>query len=303
VIGRKRRRFRIERKSDATAPLEQVVSRLTDIDQTDASRLLGLARFELDAETTDGQAELLCATLSAAGANVEAVDVSFGEPPRTLCWEWSGYAVPKICFTVAAGGGALSLGVPLVPVAAVVTLGAILVRAARWLPHRLEVSRALAESLLEPSDPAIAAAANAAGAALASPDTVERLGACVQSCSSISTSLRSDGSHLRDAAIGRIDQQLGDLLRQTVRLTRLAERLGAVGEGGPPSAREQSMRRDVVRRVDEIRQALSKMDAEARELQALGARVAAREPVRALEELQVSLATAIDVARLPGAEG
>ncbi len=138
--------------------------------------------------------------------------------------------------TAAMGGAALALGVPLVPVAAALTSLLLVAGSARFVPERLSISRPIADQTLAVIEPAVLAEVRAARAGLSDPGAARRLRSCVDHVAEITWVIRANGAHLLQPDLGRLDEQIHQLLRQTTKLAVSADRLRALQDEAAPQA-------------------------------------------------------------------
>lgn len=264
--------------------------------------LLDRGRFDLDVEVTKAQGAWLETMLATAGLHVRSTEQVFSSPSHGLRWAGGQQLGARLAITMAMGGAALAFGVPLVPIAAVLTSLILAGTATRLVPDRISVTRVIADQTLVVIDPAALDEARAARAGLSDPDTIRRLRSCVEHVAEIAWTVRAGGAHLLQPEIGRLDGQIHQLLRQTSRLSLTVDRLRAPEKGSAlPEHRSRldETRGELERSLDDIERALARMREEVRVLHGSEARgPALADPRRLLAELRIGIDTALEMAEL-----
>ena len=262
--------------------------------------LLDRGRFEIDIDVTKAQGASLEATLAAAGLHFRSSEQAYSSPSRALRWAGGRKVGARLAVTAAMGGAALAFGVPLVPIAAVLTSLILVGSAARLVPDRLSVSRPIADQTLAAIDPAVLGEVRTARAGISDPGAARRLRTCLDHVAEITWVVRANGAHLLQPDLGRLDGQIHQLLRHTSKLAVSADRLRAAQEEAAPPAPRASLdeaRSEVERSLDDIEQALARMRNDVRELQGAEAREQAlTEPRRVLTELRIGIDRALEMA-------
>lgn len=300
---------RMRRRLDITAidlsqrdKLVELLATLTQESTGTAGWLLDRGRFEIDIDVTKAQGVWLEAMLAAAGLGFRSSEHAFSSASHGLRWAGDRDVGARLAITVVMGGAALAFGVPLVPIAALVTSLLIAARAVRLVPERLAVSRSVADQALAIVDPAALAAARVARAVMSDPGAVRSLRSCVEHVGEITWMVRTNGAHLLQPDLGRLDEQIHLLLRQTSKLAVSVDRLRAPADDSataPQRLKRDETRSEIERSLDDIERALARTRNEVRELHGAEARAQVLATSRrALTELRIGVDTALEMAEL-----
>jgi hypothetical protein len=282
--------------------LVELLATLTEESTETAGWLLDRVRFEIDIDVTKAQGAWLEAMLAAAGLGFRSSDQAFSSASHRLRWAGGRDVGARLAITVAMGGAALAFGVPLVPIAAVVTSLVVAARAVRLVPDRLTIARSVVDRSLAVVDPAALAAARAARAVMSDPGAILRLRSCVDHVAEITWVVRTGGAHLLQPELGRLDDQIHLLLRQTSKLAVSVDRLRAPADDSATAEQRSKLdetRSEIERSLDEIERSLAATRNDVRELhgaEARGQALAAER--RVLRELRIGIETALEMAEL-----
>jgi hypothetical protein len=304
-VGQPRIRRRLEITEINLSDHDKLVRLLATLSQEPAETigfLIDRGRFEIDIDVTKAQGASLEAMLATAGLHFRSSEQVYSSPSHGLRWAGGRKVGARLAITVAMGGAALAFGVPLVPIAAVLTSLILVGSSARFVPARLSVSKPIADQTLAVVDPAVLAEVRAARAGISDPGAARRLRTCVDHVAEITWVVRANGAHLLQPDLGRLDGQIHQLLRQTSKLAVSADRLRAPEEEAAPRAPRVKLdeaRSEIERSLEDIEQALARMRNDVRELQ--GAEVRGQtltEPRRVLTELRIGIVTALEMAEI-----
>ena len=313
-IGQPRLRRRLDITQIELSRRDRLVELLATLTQESAETagwLVDRGRFQIDVDVTKAQEAWLEAMLTAAGLRFRSSDEAFSSVSHGLRWAGGRAVSARLATTVALGGAALAFGVPLVPAAAVVSSLVIAARAVRLVPDRLVIARSLVDQALSVIDAAALGAARAARAVMSDPDAIRRLRSCVDHVAEITWAVRTDGAHLLQPDLGRLDEQIQLLLRQTSKLAVSADRLRAPANDSATA--EQRLKLDATQSkiessLEAIERALAAARHDVRELHGVEARGHAMAAERGLlKELRIGIDTALEMAELTaqlrGSEG
>ena len=282
--------------------LVELLATLTLESAETAGWLVDRARFRLDIDVTTAQGAWLEGLLATAGLRFRSSDQAFSSVSHGLRWAGDRAVGARLAITVATGGAALVFGIPLVPIAAVVTSLVVAARAMRFVPDRLVIDRSVVDRALAVIDPAALAAARAARSALSDAGAIRRLRSCVDHVAEITWVVRTDGAHLLQTDLGRLDEQIHLLLHQTSRLASSVDRLRAPADDSITAEQRSKLdaiRSEIERSLEAIERALAATRNDVRQLLGAEARGQAQAAERrVLTELRIGIATALEMAEL-----
>jgi hypothetical protein len=231
------RRYRFDKLANDQARLAMVLRTLCPSAPEDDVEWLARERdFDIVAEVTNAQEQRLTAVLETCGPRVApSADV----PPSSTAMRFSveGRVREKLAASAVIGGVTGALGVPIVPVAAVVMGCMLFARMPHVVERRLTVERAQVDKYVGVIDEAVVAEARAARVAVLSPELRDLLRACVAYAAEISCALRDGGAHLAVEGVRRADAAVAQLTRTMLKLVTKAQRIAPATEaarGSPP---------------------------------------------------------------------
>jgi hypothetical protein len=156
-------------------------------------------------------------------------------PPSssTLHFALGGRVLGKLGASVVIGGAAAALGVPLVPISALLMGGVLLARTPRVVVRRITLQRAQANAHLGPLDQAVLDEVRAARAAIASPALLGLLRSSLGYAAEVAGSVRSSGAHLTVEGYRQADAHVAQVTRT---ISKLAVKLQTLARASTPDA-------------------------------------------------------------------
>ncbi len=295
---RRERRFEIKPAGDL-ARLAGLFVALGAPRELIASQVV-LDRFDVVTSLSPVAEARLQALVVSTGAACAPTDrfVPFVEHRAT--WVLHRAGIAKVATVVIVGGAAAFLGVPWVPLAAVVAGGATVVSLLRIVPRELRLAPDLVSARLE-LDPGLGSEIHAARRDLREPRATALLREAVSGFVEALVRLRASGAHLHLPELARADRQLLEHLRRTVAVCGSAGRVATAITAAPPerAAELERSRAALLEELEDVPRHLASLVASFALIESAEAR---REllagPLGTLAEIQHDLEAAAEVERL-----